>query len=331
MKQKLLLRAALAVAMASACTLGAQSLHQPASNPAKAADVVAKQKVVVVTGVRFTYPLIQKWIDEYGVLNPDVQIIIDARGSSDPAKYDILAEVFEHDDQIKKNREYLYVGRFAVLPVANAAGVFGKTYSEKGLNTALIRQIFFEDPFADKDLEQKVTAEFTVYTRLQKAGAPMVFGRYFGFDQKDIRGRAIAGSDQHLRTAILRDSLAVSYLPLSLIFDGETGYPVKGLTVLPVDLNGNGKISGDEKVYDRLDHVIQRFEEPGAKELQNVPLGYFHLSISRQTPNPDAVAFLQWVLRNGKEDLHQFGYLHAEPAKSERQSFESFLSKHAGH
>src|SRR4051812_13520749 len=33
-------------------------------------------KVIVITGTRFAYPLIQKWIDDYNQANPDIQIII---------------------------------------------------------------------------------------------------------------------------------------------------------------------------------------------------------------------------------------------------------------
>src|SRR5690606_24953863 len=48
------------------------------------------QEVVLITGVRFAYPLVQKWIDDYARVNENVQIIVESRGVQDPAKYDIL-------------------------------------------------------------------------------------------------------------------------------------------------------------------------------------------------------------------------------------------------
>src|SRR5215218_1218476 len=66
----------------------------------------APQKIVIVTGARFSYRLVQKWIDDYNKIVPDVQIIIEARGSADPAKFDILAEVYQHEAEIRKTREY---------------------------------------------------------------------------------------------------------------------------------------------------------------------------------------------------------------------------------
>src|SRR4051794_11047826 len=62
------------------------------------------QKVVVVTGARFSYKLVQKWIDDYNKINPSIQIIIESRGSADPAQFDILAEVYQQDEEIRKNR-----------------------------------------------------------------------------------------------------------------------------------------------------------------------------------------------------------------------------------
>ncbi len=278
----------------------------------------AAQKVVVITGARFTYPLIQEWIDTYNKTNPESQIIIEQRGSNDPSKYDILVEVYEQDEAVKGTRDYLYIGRYAVLPVANTASAFAKTYGDKGLNKELIQQLFFNNLFADKEEEQEIKSPYTVYTRLQKAGVPVVFANYFGFQQKDIKGKAIAGSDEHLLKSILRDSTAVSYLPLSLAYDRTTRQPVQGISILPVDLNGNKRVADDEKFYANLDNVIDRLSTAKPKELENLPLGYIHLSIEKTSANSEAVAFLRWVVQNGQESLKNFGYIKAEPSKLEK-------------
>src|SRR5687767_6119919 len=67
--------------------------------------VRAEQNVVVITGNRFSYPLIQKWIDDYNQVNPNVQIIIESRGTNDPAQYDILVEAYEQDEAVRETRE----------------------------------------------------------------------------------------------------------------------------------------------------------------------------------------------------------------------------------
>jgi len=214
-----------------------------------------------------------------------------------------------------------------VLPVANSNSAFAKTYSEKGLNKQLINQLFFHDLFADSEKEQEIKDPYTIYTRLQKAGAPIVFTKYFGFEQKDIRGKAIAGSDEHLLKAILRDSTAVSYLPLTLIYDHTSRKPLTGLSVLPVDINGNDRISNDEKFYDDLTAVINRLEEEGSKDVKNIPIESLHFSVDKNKATSDAIEFLRWVIQNGQNSLHEFGYLLPKSNQSGEQKFEQFASK----
>lgn len=287
----------------------------------------SSQKVVVITGARFSYKLVEKWIDRYAKVNPSVQIVVESRGSADPLKYDILAEVYEQEDAIKKTREYINVGRYAILPVATSNSTFAKIYSNKGLNEDQFNQIFFRNIFADKDKQKAIEAPFTVYTRMQKAGVPTVFASYFGHKQIDIVGTGIAGADTHLLKALLRDSTGVTYLPLALIYNEQTRQPAEGLTVLPVDLNGNGKVADNEKFYDNLDKVIETFETAGKGELKNVPVEYLHLSVSKDKASKEAVDFLKWVNEEGQADLHEFGYLKPEPTRFEKEKFNEFAAK----
>ena len=291
------------------------------STPAK-----KNQKYVVITGVRFAYPLVQKWIDDYNKENPDVQIIIESRGTADPAKYDILIEAYDKDVELIKSREYVYVARYAILPVANANSAFAKTYSVKGVNNDLINQLYFHNIFADQDKKREIKEPYTIYTRLQKAGAPVTFAKYFGHEHKDIAGKSIAGSDEHLLKAILRDSTAVSYLPLTLAYDHGSKKPVDGLSILPVDLSGNGKINDDEKFYDNLQGVIDRLEQRSSKDINNIPIEYLHMSVDGNG-TPEAISFLRWVIHNGQKDLHEFGYLNPEPSRFQPDKFEQFASK----
>jgi phosphate transport system substrate-binding protein len=287
-------------------------------------------QVVVVTGARFSYKLVEKWIDEYNKVRPGVQIMIESRGSSDPLQYEILAEVFEPDDEVRKNREYVNVGRYAVLPVANDQSAFAKTYAEQGLDKDLINEIFFHNIFSEQRKEKPLQLPFTAYTRLQKAGVARVFAAYFGYEQKDLKGTAIAGADSHLLKAVLRDSTGVTYLPLPLIYDEQTRKPVEGLTVLPVDLNGNKKISSDEKIFQNLDLVIERLEEDATK-IKNVPIEYLHLSIDRQHASIEAIEFLKWVNDNGQSELHHYGYLKPDPKHIGKTNFSEFSSQRGAH
>ena len=278
-------------------------------------EVRTGQKIVIVTGARFSYKLVQKWIDEYYKIDAETQIIIESRGSQDPAKYDVLAEVYPLDTQPAADRNYVNVGRYAVLPVANAKSEFGNVFAKKGVTADIVKQVYFHNLFADKDEQREIKAPYTVYTRLQKAGVPIVFSKHYGFEQKDINGKSIAGSDEHLLKALLRDSTGISYLPSPLAYNMATGKPIDGLTILPVDLDGNGKVSDEEKIFDDLNVLINKLETSSTKDIKGLPVAFLHLSIASKNSSPEAQAFVQWVKDNGHFYLHEFGYLSADGSK----------------
>lgn len=188
----------------------------------------------------------------------------------------------------------------------------------------MLEQIFFHNIFDAK--ESEIKEPFTVYTRLQKAGAPTTFARYFSFEQKQINGKAIAGSDEHLLKAVLKDSIGVSYNNLNLIYDLKKRSVLSGLAILPVDADDNGRITKEEKFYDNLDEVLARLEKD---ELKNIPLEYFHLSLPKHGYNTEALKFLLWVIQNSQNDLHAYGFLRPEQKRfaNEKEKFEQLALK----
>ena len=278
----------------------------------------APKTKVVITGVRFAYPLVEQWIHDYKSVNPSAEIVIDSRTNVDPAAYDLLIEAYEAES--KPDRDYLYIARYAILPIANSKSAFAKIYSEKGFNEAIIKQLFFKDEYDDNDSELAIKAPYTLYTRVQKAGAPTTFASYFGFDQKGISGKAISGGDEHLVKQVLRDTTGISYAPLGLAYDLTSRKPVDGISILPLDANGNGRVSGDEKFYTTLETLISRLEDEDQKPAQNIPVEYIHVSIKKDHANPAAEEFLTWVAQHRNDALHDFGFLKLDKQHLEKRS-----------
>ena len=276
---------------------------------------------VVITGVRFAYPLVDKWIKEYTAKNPGAEVVIETRAITDPEKYDLLIEAYEHEKEVKETREYISIARYALLPIANAKSAFAKEYAEKGFNEKTYKQIFFHDIYAEKD--KSITAPFTIYTRLQKAGAPLTFAKYFGYEQQQIKGKTIAGADEHLIKALLKDETGITYTVPGLAYDLNTRKAAEGITVIPVDLDGNGRVSKEEKSLESLDQVLDRLE---TEKVSNVPVEYLHFSIAKNNSNPEAKKFLLWVASHSGEDLRKFGYLKPEPKRLqiEKEKLERF-------
>jgi phosphate transport system substrate-binding protein len=286
-----------------------------------------KDKKVIITGVRFAYPLVEKWIAEYKKSNPSTAIVIESRNVTDPANYDLLIEAYEPEKEAKEDREYLYIGSYALLPIANASSSFAKEFSPKGLTQDLIKQVYFHDIYADKQKQQVINFPFTVYTRLQKAGAPVTFAKHFGYEQQNIKGKAIAGADEHLIKALLKDSTAISYSHTGLVYDLDTRLVKDGISILPVDADNNGHVSQNERFYDNLDHVLQTLE---TEKVENIPVQYLHLSLRKQGYTPEALNFLRWVADHGQEELQHFGFLKPEQKRleSEKQKLDQLALKY---
>lgn len=265
---------------------------------------------IMLSGARFTNAIFEYWIVEYQKEHPGIKIRIENKGAQEYANADIIVHGLEPDkSEMDKKRKYIPIAKCAIVPVANAESPFARIYGEKGLDREEIKQVFFYDPIEQEE-KKPIKTPFTVYTRVQKAPSPTVFASNFGYEQQDLHGRAIAGADIHLIKSILRDPQGITYAPISLIYSSETGKPLEGLQVIPVDFDDNGKVSADERFYHELSIVLKNLENSKSK---NIPVADIWVSILRETAKPEAIQFLQWVLDKGQVSLKQYGYLNPEP------------------
>jgi phosphate transport system substrate-binding protein len=203
---------------------------------------------VVISGARFASGIFESWIEEYRQLYPEVEFRIEDKGAAEFSDADLIIHGYRvSNSETDKSREYITIARYAILIVSNDKSPFAQYYGRKGINRDQIKQIFFFDPVENGD-KPELKMPFQVYTRVQLAPSPIVFAACFGYDQQHIHGRAIAGSDLHLVKSVQRDSLGITYLPLPLVYSPETGKTIGGIAVIPVDYDGNGRITDDELI-----------------------------------------------------------------------------------
>ncbi|MBR9997593.1 MAG: hypothetical protein KFF73_01420 [Cyclobacteriaceae bacterium] len=279
--------------------------------PAQPAD-----EETVLSGARFTNGLFEKWIDEYQILYPGRKFRIEDKGAAEFSNADLIVHGRRlSKSETDKDREYITIAKYAILIVSNENSPFADYYGKKGINTDQIKQVFFFDPIENVD-KQELKVPYNVYTRLQLAPSPIVFASSFGYGQQQIHGRAIAGTDLHLIMAVLSDSLGITYIPLPLVYSPETGMINAGLKVIPVDVDGNGRVSDDEHFYDSISSVLEKLS---ARRPDNIPVAEVQVSILRKGARPEAVQFLTWILDGGQKSLARFGYLNPDPKILENQ------------
>lgn len=266
----------------------------------------AEQRIVI-SGARFTGDLIKHWIKAYNNVNPYVKFVLEDKGSVEYSEADII--IHGHASlKSDENRSYYSIARFAVLPIANTHSDFAKEYAEKGLKKSEIKQVYFYNPL-DRIDEKPIKVKFNAYSRIQPASAPIVFAKTFGYEQTDLHGRLIAGTDEHLVKSVLKDQAGISYSPISLVYNLETGILKEGLAVIPVDADDNGKVTSDEKAFNDLKSALSFISKSGNK---NLPVSDIQFSIKKTGVNQEVSRFIIWVLSVGINELQDFGYLRIE-------------------
>ena len=99
-----------------------------------------------------------------------------------------------------------------------------------------------------------------------------------------------------------------------MIYDLSTRKIKSNLAVIPFDLNGNGKLDAEENFYASLDDVIDRLEKKSYSEIATAYVNISYPSTINES-NKNLVLFLNWILENGQQFNHEFGFLDFEKNK----------------
>ena len=76
---------------------------------------------IIITGSRFAYPLVEKWIAEFKKEYPEVPFRIIARGGTNVDSANLIINAHKlRTEEIKAGNYVVNIGRYALLPVANA-------------------------------------------------------------------------------------------------------------------------------------------------------------------------------------------------------------------
>lgn len=251
-----------------------------------------------VADATFTRPLIEKLVSEYQKQNPDfkAEIVSNASESSD-------AIVSITDDNITSTAT---IARYFLLPVANASNsILNEKKVQKGLNGKLTREIFVQKTLDELiDDQDKKDLPGTVYTLSGKhATTTSLLANSLNVDVKDLKGKKVIGREENVITVVKKRPEAIAVDVASLVYDNSTRKPVNGLAVLPIDIDGNGKISDEER--SALTSIDALTEYINTQNKTSLPTG----TVRIDSHNKDIDAFLVWTSNEGQNFLGSEGYL----------------------
>ncbi|MDD4971323.1 MAG: hypothetical protein PHT07_17980 [Paludibacter sp.] len=266
----------------------------------------ASNEPVIISGTKFTYPLIEKWISEYEKVNPNANIKLTSKANTDQvADLNIIAH-HPLQSELQHNQEIIYAGRYALLPVTNNNNPILAATSKKGLNRKDLDRLFFEVIDYDSDEPvQKSKYKANIYSRDNQACASTTLAGYFGHQSSEIRGKKVFGDDIYLLSAIKKDSIGLTYNNLGYLYDVNSRNLKEGIALLPIELKKEAKLilSGN------LDEVLGVLE---ATKVETIPVEKIGFIYSQQKDRKEVSAFLKWVLTDGQKFNHEKGFLNLD-------------------
>jgi phosphate transport system substrate-binding protein len=274
------------------------------SSTAFAAESSPKQPIVI-SGTKFTYPLIEKWIAEYTKVNSNANITLAAKiTTGQTADLNIIAHK-PTENELQPDQEIVYAGKYALLPVTNTHNpIFAA--AKKGLTKKEVDKLFFDViNYDDDEPVQKSKYAATIYARDNQACTSTALAFYYGHQASEIRGKKVFGDDIYLLSAIKKDSIGLSYNNLGYVYDVNSRRLKEGIALLPLDLKKDAKTiqSGN------LDEVLSVLE---TTKVETIPVEKIGFVYSQQNARKEVSEFVKWVLTDGQKFNHDKGFLNLD-------------------
>ncbi len=278
---------------------------------------------IQLSGAFALYPMAVRWAEEFKTIHPNVKIDISGGGAG-KGMTDALAGVVDigmvsrevYPEELKKGAFPISVVKDAVVMTINS--------NNPELNT--IRKVGITKENASKLWNKEITSwgqllgtsssiPVHVFTRSDACGAAETFAAWFGKKQEGLKATAVFG-DPGVSAAVQKDRVGIGYNNISYAYDQKTGKPFEGLAIMPMDVNGDGKISADEDFYATSASLIEaikegRYPSPPARDLYLVTKG--------KPKNEAVVAFLEYVLTDGQKYAGETGYIGLSKEKLQAQ------------
>jgi phosphate transport system substrate-binding protein len=270
---------------------------------------------ISISGAFALYPMVIRWADEYKKINPGVRFDISAGGAGKGIS-DVLNGMVEigmvsreiYPEELKKGAFPVAVTKDAVVAVVNESNPVLNDIMTRGLKKDAANNIWITGRYTTwaQAFGAKLASPIHIYTRSDACGAAEMWAKFFGKKQEDLLGVGVFG-DPGLAQAVRKDPLGIGFNNIGYAYDATTRKQLKGLKVVPIDLNNNGKIDSDEDFYTSMDDLIAaiasgKYPSPPAREL------YF---VMKGNPKNNKVLtdFIRWVLRDGQKFVNEGGYI----------------------
>jgi len=301
----------LTIALLSGCVDNPETDAPPSTG---APSIKEPEGTIRVSGAFALYPMMLKWGEEYKKLHPGVNFDIQAGGAG-KGMTDALGGLVDIGmvsrkiavSEEEKGAYWISVTKDAVVPTANKNNPVIAQLKENGIKRDIFENIYINETIRTwgQATGTGATDKINVYTRSDACGAAETWAAYLGkYKQEKLKGVGVNG-DPGLAQAVREDRLGIGYNNIGFAYDANTRKPVDGIEIIPLDLNGNGKIDQNESFYGTLDEIVEaigagKYPSPPARDLNLVTKG---------KPTGIVQDFIKWTLTEGQQYIPEQGFI----------------------
>lgn len=277
-----------------------------------------KEKTVAVSAETELLPLVKGWQEEYRKNNPEFEIRL-TEGATDSHSGMRLSWSDAAAGQRPGQEIVIDVAQYALLPVVHVQNPLFEKELRKGIRKNQLKELFFNYQETEEETPQKkAESGYEIYAPVPGSAIAEAYAGFFGISSNELKGMYVAGSNIDRLSAMLLDTAGISFYPLPVVFDPETQKPVEGIKILPVDLNGNGKLDKNELIYDDPGRINEYLENTGNA---SIPALRISLTFNAELLEyPEMEKFIDWIRNDGRKINALLGYTNIDPAKPDELS-----------
>ena len=273
---------------------------------------IGSQGKIRISGAWALYPMMIRWADEYKKTHPDCQIDV-AAGGAGKGIAEALTGLVDigmvsrniKPEEIQRGAKYIPVVKDAVFPVMNANNPVMREVATQGLKKKQFVVLWIDGQSLTwgQLTGGKNNDAVHLFTRSDSCGASETWAAYLGKHQENLKGVGVYG-DPGITEAVKKDTLGIGYNNLNYAYDMKTGLPQKGIRVIPVDVNENGRVDPEEDLStkEKAMNAVRKglYPSPPARDLYIVVKGQFS-GVVRE--------FVLWILKDGQKFVDDVGYI----------------------
>lgn len=268
---------------------------------------------ISISGAYALSPLMKIWAEKFMVLHPGLKIEVIENGTG--AGLDNLLAGKSHIAMISspltpalesKGLWKVDVSREGIVPIVNSNNPELNSLLAKGISRETLEKVYAgSQSFSWESITgKKGNSSVITYCRADHSGAAEFWARYLELTPDKLAGIKVTG-DTGVISAVLRDKMALGFCNAHYAFNLQKHSAIEGVTILPIDFNGNGKIDPKEDIYESIEKLhraayLGTFPSHLCRDLSIV-------CINKPT-DENITEFIRWILADGQEIAVQTGY-----------------------